>query len=282
MKEEVIWGIVVSVSALLVIILLIRSGTSQSPAMSARSIANGHCASLAMPGKAWSRDCIILHLVLYSRSPFYDAMMEQTRRYYKTLPLVRTVYYVFDDVEHPTLEEDLLRIPGRESYIPGILDKTLEAFKFFGRELDRYTGVVRSNVSTLVPFESLRERLFERSGELHYGGTVVANYSHNEVPDWPVERGIMPFVHGTCIFLSPCLVKHILSEINRVNRKYVDDLSLGLFVAECTAWSPVRVGYESTEFDPEATAYRHRTDHDRFRDVEAIRFKVDSFLKTMS
>jgi hypothetical protein len=209
-------------------------------------------------------------------------MMQQTRRYYKTLPLVRTVYYIFDDVERPTLEEDLLRIPGRESYIPGVLDKTLEAFKFFGPDMDRYAGVVRSNVSTLVPFESLRERLFERGGELHYGGTVVTNYSHSEVPDWPVERGVMPFVHGTCICLSPCLMKRILSEIGRVNRKYIDDLSLGLFVAECTTWSPVRVGYESTEFDPDAMAYRHRTDHDRFRDVEALRFKVDSFLKTMS
>ena len=77
-------------------------------------------------------------------------------------------------------------------------------------------------------------------------------------------------------------MKQTLAEIDRVNRKYVDDLSLGLFVAECTAWSPVRVGYESTEFDPEATAYRHRTDHDRSRDVEAIRFKVDSLLKSMS
>ena len=250
--------------------------------MSVHSIADGHCTSPSLPGKAFSRDGIILHLVLYSSSPFYDAMMQQTRRYYKTLPLVRTVYYVFDDVDYPTLEGDLLRIPGRESYIPGILDKTLEAFKFFGHELDRYAGVVRSNVSTLVSFESLRERLSECSGELHYGGTVVTNYSHHEVPDWPVEKGRMPFVHGTCIFLSPCLVKQTLSEIKRVNRKYVDDLSLGLFVAECTTWSPVRVGYESTEFDPEAMAYRHRTDPDRFRDVEAIRFKVDSFLKTMS
>jgi len=225
---------------------------------------------------------VILHLVLHSRSPFYDAMMQQTRRYYKTLPFVHTVYYVFDDVQRPTLDGDLLRIPGTESYIPGILDKTLEAFKFFGPDLNRYAGVVRSNVSTLVAFETLRARLFERSSELHYGGTVVANYSHDNVPDWPEDRGTMPFVHGTCICISATLMGRILSEIDRVNRKYIDDLSLGLFVAECTAWSPVRVGYESMEFDPEAVAYRHRTDHDRFLDVEAIRFKVDSFLKTMS
>jgi hypothetical protein len=43
-----------------------------------------------------------------------------------------------------------------------------------------------------------------------------------------------------------------------------------------------KVGHESLNFDPNAVAYRHRTDHDRFRDVEAIRFKVDALLETMS
>ena len=71
------------------------------------------------------KDIKILNLVLYSKDNSYDKMYDITRRYYaKFYPQVKTIYYLFDDsISNPTFKDDILLIPGKESYLPGILQK---------------------------------------------------------------------------------------------------------------------------------------------------------------
>ena len=81
----------------------------------------------------------ILHLVLYSKEEYYDKMKELTSNFYKLYNKnVDTYYYYFDEniKDNYELIENNLKIKGKESWIPGILDKTIKAFKYFENKLD--------------------------------------------------------------------------------------------------------------------------------------------------
>ena len=105
----------------------------------------------------------ILNLVLYSydKGGPYDKMKDITYQYYKTFPFLTTYYYRFDPELRSDFEmrNNVLHIKGEESYIPGILKKTLHAFEYFRKELDNYDYVVRSNISTIIRFDKLQEEL---------------------------------------------------------------------------------------------------------------------------
>ena len=74
----------------------------------------------------------ILNLVLYSDDIHYTQMYEITRKYYSTFPYVNTIYYKFSSeiTDDYLLQGDILLIKGTETLVPGVLDKTIKAFKF--------------------------------------------------------------------------------------------------------------------------------------------------------
>ena len=69
-----------------------------------------------------------------------------TRKYYSKFSNVKTIYYKFNEdlINEYDLKDDILIIQGKESFIPGILDKTIKAFQYI---VDNYTFdyVIRSN-----------------------------------------------------------------------------------------------------------------------------------------
>jgi len=123
----------------------------------------------------------ILHLVLYSdtkSNQCYDEMFEMTQKYYqKFSPNVRTIYYKYADIQEEfKLVNNMLLIKGTETLIPGVLDKTIKAFEYIYNHniLQEYEAVVRSNISTIVNFELLIEKL-KNTGIPYYAGAKIEN-----------------------------------------------------------------------------------------------------------
>lgn len=215
----------------------------------------------------------IVHLVLCSdRFPYRD-MMNITKEWYATCRGVTTLYYWYERnlPQRFVYEPDrmLLRIRGDETYVPGILMKTLDALEFVLSTFPGAQMIVRTNVSTIVDFPLLLQQLPLDS--VRYGGYMI-----NELAWLDPSGGVVDetwfgtrYASGTCIFMDRTLASDMTRRRHLFRTNLVDDLSIGVWMREHAPGIPI------WSADPSAPNwfYRHRQDH-REQDIERMQHLV--------
>ena len=231
-----------------------------------------------------------INLVLYSDDKEYNEMKEITQKYYKKFENVKTMYYKYDEKmnEEYLMEGDVLKIKGKETYVPGILEKTVKAMEYV--ENDEYDYLVRSNISTIVDFKLLDEEL--KKTPIEYGGGLI-----NNLQKLDVNAGIkdnthfgLNYVSGTAIIMSKNTLKEMIKQKDKIDYKMLDDVSIGLLMRFLKK-EPVLVKegsflmvYEGEEniikniSNKSYIFYRNRNP-DRKTDVKQMRIIVDYLLK---
>ena len=167
----------------------------------------------------------ILNLVLYSdNDEIYVQMYQALSGYYKGFSDVSTYFYKYDENISGNIEitGDIINIKGRESYTPGILNKTIDAFMLFKNngEYEKYDYIIRSNISSIVNFRLLSEQL-ELNPVEYYGSTNIGNIT--------LDNTNIPFASGTNIIMSKKGYMTLVDNINLLNRAYIDDISIAVF-----------------------------------------------------
>jgi hypothetical protein len=217
----------------------------------------------------------ILNLILYSSNGgYYDEMRDILRTHVKNYSNVSAYFYMYD----PTLQTDfdldgdMLRIRGEETYVPGILQKTLDAMEFF---VDYSFDVcIRSNISTLIDFPALEMEL-ARYPDLQYGGPV------SQIA-WIDPRGGIHdgryygfrFVVGFAIILSPAAYRLIINNKHVVNTSIIDDVAIAEFFRD-QGIPQIDLGYGVRENGGQKEEgkffYRNCNYYNRFLDVCHLR-----------
>ena len=175
----------------------------------------------------------IIHLVLYSKSPEYDEMLEITRDYYRQFPNVRTLYYCFSpdiDTEYELNEiENMLYIRGTETILPGILDKTVKAFQIVYTHFPDTDYILRTNISTIVNLFYLSSVL-QQTG-IQYGsseiGKIQINYRDFRYGIRDDKYTNLEYPSGTAIILHKTIVHKVLNNIHLLDYDVIDDVSIG-------------------------------------------------------
>jgi len=167
----------------------------------------------------------ILNLVLYSDNhEIYVQMYQALSGYYKGFSDVSTYFYKYNENISGNIEitGDIINIKGRESYTPGILNKTIDAFMLFKNngEYEKYDYIIRSNISSIVNFSLLSEQL-ELNPVEYYGSTNIGNIT--------LDNTNIPFASGTNIIMSKKGYMTLVDNINLLNRAYIDDISIAVF-----------------------------------------------------
>jgi hypothetical protein len=234
-----------------------------------------------------------VNLVLYSENREYDEMKEITQKYYNKFENVKTIYYKFDDKinEAYKMEGNMLKIKGKETYVPGILEKTVKAMEYV--ENDEYDYLVRSNISTIVDFKLLDEELEKKP--IEYGGGLINNLQRlDENAGIKDETHFgLNYVSGTAIIMSKSILKEMIKQKDKMDYKIVDDVSIGVLM-HFLKKSPVIVKEGSflivsdTNGDAEKIIkmisekpyifYRNRN-NDRKTDVKQMRIVIDHLMK---
>lgn len=195
----------------------------------------------------------ILHIIIYSNSKFsndinegtYENMQKVLNNYYKKFNDNVTTYFVkYNENVKSTynsdyyIENSIIYINGKESSIPGILEKTLLAFKYLNN-LD-YDYLIRSNISTIIEFNRLISYL-EKNPIDYYGAGKLVNLQWN-------GGGIIDstwygtlFASGTSIILTKKAVDEIVNNMNLVRMDIIDDVSLGIYVREYKNITPIEI-----------------------------------------
>jgi hypothetical protein len=198
----------------------------------------------------------LLHLVLYSDpigNECYDEMRDMTREYYKRFNKdVKTIYYKYANIsEDYEFRDDMLLIKGTESFVPGVLDKTIKAIEYVCNTgiFDEFDAIVRSNISSIINFDLLRVKLNELkniypSGLPYYSGARI------ETLGW-TGGGIhdstyfgLRFACGICFVLSKPAVYNLLANKDKIRMDIIDDVSLAIFHKEHVpnAYPPAEIG----------------------------------------
>lgn len=175
----------------------------------------------------------ILNLVLYStdNGGSYDKMKELTQSYYQKFSNVTTIYYRFEP-SIPTsyeLRGNLLLIQGEETYMPGILQKTIKALEYFRSVLHHYKYVVRSNISTIIQFDKLTEELQENP--VHYGCGLCWGIENIGKKTEKSHIGNI-YSSGTSIILSSSTVARIIDNKKFIDETVIDDVSIGKLIID--------------------------------------------------
>lgn len=224
----------------------------------------------------------ILHLVLYNETPEYKPMYYHSREWYRHCESldVETWYYRYNDkLQQPVFDKDnmMLELPGTESYIPGILHKTLAAFRIGVERGFRF--LVRSNVSTIVNFPNLLKQYAEVANkDMLYGGPHVMHSSENK------DLGSQVFVQGTCMIFAPKVVHILLKHKEELCQTAEDDYSIGALLLKRKI-PPQQVGRQHAEYSPfqninQVTAYRnHDFKSDRKGNISNIRLEVNALVQ---
>ncbi|CAK7994552.1 Glycosyltransferase family 2 [uncultured virus] len=230
----------------------------------------------------------ILNLILYSEEPEYQAMADVLRRYLKAKGIPHFFYCYSESLEVDQMfQGDILYLKGKETYIPGILEKTLKIFEIF-QDKD-YDYIIRSNVSTVVNFQLLEHYLQDQKvdygGPLYYTGSWPDSKSgcaSGITPEKHLKYGHCHFVSGACIVLSKKAVK-ILVASQADMRKYeiIDDVSIGILLyGKDLIRKKIGIdmmSMDNTTFMPGKIAYRNKSES-RDDDVKNMKTVVDGLL----
>ena len=234
-----------------------------------------------------------VNLVLYSDDREYNEMKEITQKYYKKFENVKTIYYKYDEKinEEYLMEGDVLKIKGKETYVPGILEKTVKAMEYV--ENDEYNYLVRSNISTIVDFKLLDEEL--KKNPIEYGGGLINNLQRlDENAGIKDETHFgLNYVSGTAIIMSKNTLKEMIKQKDKIDYKIVDDVSIGLLMRFLKK-EPVLVKEGSFLIVSDVNGYADKIvkmisetpyifyrnrNNDRKTDVKQMRIVIDHLLK---
>lgn len=209
-----------------------------------------------------------LHLVLYSQSDPYFRMVDATKKWYQACKEhfdIDTIYYCFDKkIWEPEIETEngmtLWKFIGQESFLPGCLDKTLDAFAYVQEQKIEYDYIIRSNASTVINLKLLKDTIMKHiaCAILRYGGPLVELIRGVTSDFGYVDEKDLPFhsVTGTCILLHKSAIELILQHKARVQRDLLDDLSLAVFFKKMsielqdTSWLPQKIGSQFLGYLP--------------------------------
>jgi len=174
-----------------------------------------------------------LHLVLFSKEKHYERMITTTKPYYKLFAdQIQTVYYHRDpDIDTPVLNDSsmTLTLPGKETYFPGILEKTIQALEFFKLDFD---FVIRSNASTVVNIPNILT-LLHSNPDFFYGAPhIMQSDTINTKKQIAKELLPLDFAQGTCIVMHRMAVNLLLANKHRLNFDIEDDPAIALLFKE--------------------------------------------------
>ena len=141
------------------------------------------------------------------------------------------------------LKDDTIYVHGKESHVPGILDKTLKSFKFLLDENFNFDYILRTNLSSVWNFHKLYN-ILENNPTFILGGILGPNGQ---------------FISGAGMLLRKDICKFIVDNQNLINYKIIDDVAIGRLLFDA--------GFKFETLTRHET-YKYNSDTDLLKAVE--------------
>jgi hypothetical protein len=180
----------------------------------------------------------ILNLILISTEncfyrEYYLKIVELQKEYMKSYKSnnnnITFYFYCYkeDLQEEYMIEDDVIYIKGTETYVPGILEKTIKVLEITKNM--EYDFLLRSNISTVIDYSKLDDILYKIPDDVIYAGGScrLLTWLH---PEYGIHKVYnIPFILGTSIILKREGVHKLINNKNVLSETIIDDVALGLF-----------------------------------------------------
>jgi hypothetical protein len=134
------------------------------------------------------------------------------------------------------IDGNMLYINGTETYMPGILNKTLHAMEIITTKLNiEYDFILRTNASTVINYIELYNFIETSSFDLQNNYYYIGNFLNLSWLDPP--RGIIDntyhgtkYSEGVFILINKLLALNIINNSHKLVRNIIDDVSIGQYI----------------------------------------------------
>jgi hypothetical protein len=191
----------------------------------------------------------ILTLRIYNSTPDYDNMYTVHKQYDKNSIYLTSSTSVTTSNYNPKTQ--ILTVPGKESLVPGILEKTILGIEYCLKNFE-FDVLIRSNMSTVIDYVELEKQISTIDNP--YGGHLWNSF--NKCP--------VNFISGCCIVLNKKICNYLLENKNYLEYQIPDDVAIGkLLGKEFKPTFSTRFA-ETTMVSNNTCFYRFRNDESRY------------------
>lgn len=177
----------------------------------------------------------IIILIISSEATHYNQMKQIWKKYMNIHKNITCYFIEFNekivnDVEMDDINNTIY-IKGTETYIPGILDKTIKSIYFIlSSKTIKFDYIVRTNLSTFIVLDKLYNYLL--NNKFDYAGPKIG---------LPIKTRFKKYLNlinfdnkfyasGTCIIMSNECIRYLLEQ--ELNYNLIDDLSIGFTLSK--------------------------------------------------
>jgi len=140
------------------------------------------------------------------------------RSYMNSDPDIKVFFMKLDPnlAENAEVHGDVIYTKGKESYIPGILQKTVSTMEFCLERFGEFDYIFRTNLSSFVDLKKLKEFASKLPKKKCYAGSIQAG----------------KYCSGSGFFLSKDMVELIVRNMDAVQYNLIDDVAIGMFMRD--------------------------------------------------
>ncbi|GBG00401.1 hypothetical protein Rsub_13338 [Raphidocelis subcapitata] len=214
-------------SAVLLLLLLRCGGGKPRSGSQPVYAAPGHTSSSGGgPAPAAKLNASVVVLVIASREPVYALQWAVWSRLKDDHPDVAVYLLVANEsLAAPQIDEaaGLLQLPMRESYIPGILDKTVEGLRVMLSDTRRsFKYVLRTNMSSMWHWARFMAHVAALPASGVFAGVTFEMSEHPGVT----------FASGAGYTVSRDVARTIVEGAAELNKHVLDDVAVGLLLGK--------------------------------------------------
>ena len=174
------------------------------------------------------KDYDVIILVIASRGEIYDKLIDVYWKYFinyteKKLPNIKIFLLYGSNVylsDIPVNKNNIIICDTPETYIPGILQKTIYSFNYI-KENYKYNHIFRTNLSSFLIIENLINISKSLPKKDCYAGVIGSSTDYNHIS-------------GAGIWLSEDNINYLLSNSNKINYNIIDDVEIGYILKDKT------------------------------------------------
>lgn len=221
-----------------------------------------------------------LVIIIYNPKVQYEREMYNLHTKYLKNKNIMHYFVTWNQTQNDDIvvDDNVIKLKGSESFVPGIMLKTMTALKYLTINLGLdYDYLLRTNISTVINYDNLINYLNTNIQPEHEFFTFFKNVIKWTDPNAGITdvHYDTPYAQGTNIFLKRNVVDKLLADENLIDCNVIDDVSLGYTMTRLgiTLHDFGKQLYSTNENNPSSNNifFRNKRDHNRYEDVKVIK-----------